>query len=129
MTETQTQVSQQSVNEVNERSLLDDPALQERVAYELPKLLANIVDPNTDSKKVRSLTIKINFMPTADRRYVTTISTVTPKLLPTDPIQSNLMLHQIGNHVQAVTIGNQTPGQRDFDGNEEPEAVIIKQIK
>lgn len=120
----------ETMTEINEKSLLEvaNGGVIERISYELPKVLANISDPNTDAQKVRSMTITVKFIPSKDRQFVGLGFVVNSKLQPTDPISATLMLQNVGNKVQAIEIGKQTPGQMDLDGNEEPQAAVIKQI-
>jgi hypothetical protein len=102
--------------------------VKERIAYEMPRILANIVDPNTDAKKARTMTITVKFTPSADRMYPSVSFTVNSKLQPTDPIHTTLMLYDEGNGVQALEVGKQIPGQGNLDGSEEPQAAILEQI-
>jgi hypothetical protein len=121
---------QKTVTEINEISLLDmaNGGVAERIAYELPQIINNIADPNTAAKKMRSMTIKVKFTPTEDRGFTAVEFEVSSKLQPTDPISATLMLQHFGDKVQAIEIGKQAPGQLDLDGNEEPQAAVIKQI-
>jgi hypothetical protein len=117
--------------QVNEKSLLDmaNGAIKERVGYEIPKILANIADPNTDAKKQRQLQITVKFTPSDDRSFIAVTTTVSSKLQPTDPIPTSLILHSDGNKLQAVEYSNQIPGQGDFDGTEEPQSAFLQQIE
>ena len=131
MTETREKVEiSGKTQEQCRKALLDlaNGGVRERIAYEIPRILANIKDPNTSAKKIRSLTIKVNFVPSEDRRFVSTNFTVQPKLQPTDPITTTLMLYDSDSGVQAIEVGEQIPGQRDLDGNEEPQAALLEQI-
>jgi hypothetical protein len=67
-------------------------ALAERVNVELQKILENIADPNTDAKKVRSLTVKLTFK--ADDKRDVILSTVVAKstLAPARDIESKLIM-------------------------------------
>jgi hypothetical protein len=116
---------------MNEKSLLDmaNGAIKERVGYEIPRILENIVDPNTDPKKPRQLQITVKFTPGSDRSIVAVAATVSTKLQPTDPIPTNLVLTEMGERVQAVEYNSKTvPGQGHLDGGFEPEPAVLQQI-
>ena len=55
-----------NTGEVKEISILDmmNGAIGERVAYELTRIMKNCRDFNTESKKARTLTIKLSIVPT-----------------------------------------------------------------
>lgn len=67
-------------------------ALAERVNVEIQKILENIADPNTDAKKVRTLTVKLSFK--ADDKRDVILSTVVAKstLAPARDIESKLIM-------------------------------------
>jgi hypothetical protein len=127
-----TKTNPEITTQINEKSLLDmaNGAIKERVSYEIPKILANITDPNTDPKKQRTLTITVKFSPGADRSIVAVAATVSSKLQPTDPIPTNLVLTEMGsNRVQAVEYNSgQVPGQGDLNGGEVSQPSNIQQI-
>ncbi len=47
---------------------------------ELNRVLANILDPNTDPKAIRSLTLTVKFKPSEDRDLAATVMEVKSKL-------------------------------------------------
>jgi len=117
--------------QVTVKNLLDmaNGGFNERIAYEIPKILANIKDPNTDPKKARELTIKVKFTPLENRSMFSTTVTVTPKLQPTNPISTSFLLSEHGGVLQAVEYNiEKPPGQGDLDGEFNPEPAILAQI-
>ena len=52
-------------------------ALQERVDRAIAKVVDNILDPNTDAKKKRTIQIAITFVPNEDDREDVSVMTST----------------------------------------------------
>ena len=77
-----------NTGEVKEISILDmmNGAIGERVAYELTRIMKNCRDFNTESKKARTLTIKLSIVPTENRDSVAVRAEVSSKLVPVKPI-------------------------------------------
>ena len=52
---------------MDKKSIIDmaQGAVVERIDYEMSRMIDNIIDPNTDPKKKRTLTIKIDITPDA----------------------------------------------------------------
>jgi hypothetical protein len=62
-----------------------DGALVEAFEVELAKVIANVMDQNTEAKKRRSITMTVDFHPKDDRTQINvefTISTKTAGLIP-----------------------------------------------
>jgi hypothetical protein len=104
-------------------------AINERIAYELPKIIDNLLDPNTDPTKVRTLTIKVNFKCDKSRTVFTTETKVEPKLIPTDSIPMQFTLFGCGKDATLLEITTQVPGQQDIHGNVQEEPKTIKTIR
>lgn len=67
-------------------------AIQERVDYEMSKIIDNIIDPNTNPTKKRQLTLTITFEPDDERRMVKVSAQSKSKLEPTSPVATALLL-------------------------------------
>jgi len=103
-------------------------AILERVDYEIPRILANILDPNTAPNKKRSLTITLNFHPDSYRENITlTCDVKPPKLEQTNPVQTALYVtnDEQGN-AAFVELTKQLPGQIDLLNDVTPEQVKLK---
>ena len=101
-------------------------ALGEEVSSKLGDIAANLMDPNTDHKKVRELSIKIKFT-TNEAREIATVEAVTSiKLQPSKPVITQLAFGPDGNgELVAVELTRQVPGQQNVFGGEEPTAKLI----
>jgi hypothetical protein len=73
-----------------------DGAVAERVNIELQKALENLADPNTDPKKVRSITVKISMKGDEKRDLANVTVTATTKLAPAKDIETKIVLDRDG---------------------------------
>jgi hypothetical protein len=75
-------------------------AIQELFNHEMAKVLHNIQDVNTDPRKLRSITIKVTFQPSADRNAAALDIDVTSKLANTLGAEATVFLgkDEEGNH-------------------------------
>lgn len=106
-------------------------AIEERIDLEVPKIIDNIQDLNTNAKKKRVLTITIEFEPNNERDRVTMNTTVKSKLEPTNSIQTSLAVgfdRTTGEQMVVELVPN-IPGQLDMSGNEQEEPKVIKLIR
>ena len=100
----------------------------ERFDYEVPKILENILDENTDPKAKRAITLKMTFIPSDDRLSVRAVMDTNVKLAPTTPIQTFLY---VGNNpqtgeMQVVEMVPEVPGQQTMDGGEQESPAVLK---
>lgn len=117
---------------MNNKSIIDmaNGAIKERVDYEMPRIIDNIMDPNTRADKKRSLTLQLDFTPDADRRQINVSVTAKSKLEPTNPVTTALHITGDSNgEVQAVEMVPQIPGQQDVYGREQEEPAALRLIK
>lgn len=94
-------------------------ALQERINRALAKVADNVLDPNTDAKKKRSITIKLSFIPKEDdREDVTVGAEVNVSLASEDGVATNMFMSKDINTKQ-ITISEyekgEIKGQMSFD--------------
>jgi len=104
-------------------------AINERIAYALPKIIDNLLDPNTDPTKVRTLTVKVKIKGDKSRTVFTTETHVEPKLIPTNGIPIQFTLFNTGDEITLLELTPQIPGQQDFNGNVQEDPKIIKTIR
>ena len=90
-------------------------AIKERVDYDAARVVENILDPNTDAKAKRKITLTIEFLPSADRTHITVHTGSKAALAPTAPVETSLgeLLPQVA-------------GQMDMDGSAAPEPKVLK---
>jgi hypothetical protein len=73
-----------------------DGAVAERVNIELQKVLENLADPNTDPKKVRTVTVKISMKGDEKRDLANVTVTAATKLAPAKDIETKIVLDRDG---------------------------------
>lgn len=96
---------------------LAEGGAREQIDREIRKIMANIMDVNTDIKKKRALTIKVEFEPDANRQTVTTHISVKSSLAPQISIGTTMMVGRDSETgmVQAAELRSTIPGQTFFD--------------
>lgn len=105
-------------------------AIQERVDYEMVKVVDNILDINTKAARKRTLTLSIDFVPDDERQTIQIRATAKFKLEPTNPVSTSLYITGDANgEMVAVEMVPQTPGQTMLDGTEQPEPAVLRLIK
>lgn len=60
-------------------------AIQEQINCEMGKVMANIVDPNTDAKTARKLTITLTMKPDENREIINFSAQIKAVLAPIKP--------------------------------------------
>lgn len=97
-------------------------SIMEKVDREYAKVLKNIQDPNTDSIKVREITIKLKITADHERKNPTILAQVTSKLQPVNPVKVNLfdvevLDQETGESVKAQQEASDiASGQINIDG-------------
>lgn len=99
---------------------LDLPALgagslQEKVDKELEKVFDNILDPNTDIKTKRKLTITLTMVPDDTREVIGTSMEVKSSLAPQKGVATTVLVGQKDGKVYANELKSKIPGQTYFD--------------
>lgn len=103
--------------ETEEISLFDllDGGVKELAALNLSRVLENIRDVNTEAKKVRSLSVKFNFLPNEDRDEVGVTIAVDCKTVPVRAVGTTLDIGEDHGQTVAVERPKYTPGQLRLD--------------
>lgn len=106
-------------------------AIQERIDYEMAKVIDNILDPNTSTKKKRKLTLTMELQPDDNRQTVFVNCTAKSALCPTNPVSTSLYITGDGatGEVVAVETVPNVPGQQDMFGEEQEAAPILKMVR
>lgn len=108
-------------------SELMDGGVEERFNQELDKVWQNVYDPNTDSKRARTLTLKVKIVPNERRDSCDFRVNVTSSLAPYADLTQTVML-SVGadSEIRATERTDQVPGQISMDGDETPMPKTIE---
>lgn len=102
-------------------------AIQERVDYEVSKVIDNILDANTDPTAKRKVTLTVELKPDEERQVVKISATAKSTLAPTVPVGTSLVITSNGNgEMMLAEIVPQVPGQVSMDGSVQEEPKILK---
>ena len=120
-------------SELDKKSILEMAmgAIQERVDYEVGKVIDNILDVNTAATGKRKITVGLVLTPSADRTTIIVSATAKSVMVPTDPITTSLCITTMpgtGEMVVAEMVP-QIPGQLSMDGDEQDGPKILKFAK
>jgi hypothetical protein len=102
-------------------------AIMERIDYEMGRVIQNILDPNTDPKKARKITVELKFVASADRTFIQVEASAKSKLESTTAIQTSLSTYTPLDGVpQFIENTAQVAGQLDMFGGETPQPNILQ---
>ena len=102
-------------------------AIQERVDYEVSRVVDNILDMNTEAKVKRKVTLTIVMVPDDDRQVVKIEASAKSTLAPVTPVGTSLVITADGNGEMILAeIVPQVPGQLSLTGQEQEEPKILK---
>ena len=88
-------------------------AFEERVDYEMDKVIQNILDPNTKATAKRKITLTIELTPDDERRQIQVSVTAKSTLAATNPVAE--MVPQV-------------PGQLNMDGTQQEAPKLLKLV-
>ena len=105
-------------------------AIMEQTDIEVGKIIGNILDLNTDSKKKRTLSLTVDFIPSSERTQVVITATAKCKLQPNNAIQTSLFVgvNASTGELCATEMVPNVPGQIGLDGSTQEEAKILKMV-
>lgn len=102
-------------------------AIQERVDYEVSRVVDNILDMNTEAKVKRKVTLTIVMTPDEDRQVVKIEASAKSTLAPVTPVGTSLVITADGNGEMILAeIVPQVPGQLSTSGQEQEKPKILK---
>lgn len=106
-------------------------AIQERIDYEMSKVIDNILDPNTEATAKRKLVLTIEFKPDSNRQTVSVTSVAKSTLCATNPVATALYItgEDGTGEVTAVEMVPNITGQLDMLGMEQEPAPVLKLVK
>lgn len=104
-------------------------AIEERVDYEMSRIIDNIIDVNTKATGKRTLTIKIDLIPADDRRTIAVSATAKSSLVATNAVTTSLYVTNDHNGEMAVVeMVPQIPGQMNLEEQEQQAPPVLKLI-
>ena len=101
------------MNEQNQRDSIMSMArgaFEERVDYEMDKVIQNILDPNTKATAKRKITLTIELTPDDERRTIGVSVTAKSTLAATEMVP-------------------QVPGQMNMDGTQQEAPKLLKLVQ
>lgn len=102
-------------------------AIQERVDYEVSRVVDNILDLNTEAKVKRKVVLTIEMVPDADRQVVKIAASAKSTLAPVVPVGTSLVVTADSNGEKILAeIVPQVPGQMSMTGTVQEEPKILK---
>lgn len=102
-------------------------AIQERVDYEMRRVVDNILDENTKATAKRKITLTVELIPDDERQKINVSVVAKSALAPTNPIATSLYIagDARGEMVIAEMVP-QVPGQMFMGGGEQEQPKILK---
>ena len=117
------------MNEQNQRDSIMSMArgaFEERVDYEMDKVIQNILDPNTKATAKRKITLTIELTPDDERRTIGVSVTAKSTLAATNPVY----VTSDGNGELVVAeMVPQVPGQMNMDGTQQEAPKLLKLVQ
>ena len=102
-------------------------AIQERVDYEVSRVVDNILDMNTEAKVKRKVVLTIVMTPDDDRQVVKIEASAKSTLAPVTPVGTSLVITADGNgEMMLAEIIPQVPGQISMTGEVQEQPKILK---
>lgn len=102
-------------------------AIQERVDYEVSRVVDNILDMNTEAKVKRKVVLTITMTPDEDRQVVKIEASAKSTLAPVTPVGTSLVITADSNGEMILAeIVPQVPGQISMIGDEQEAPKILK---
>lgn len=105
-------------------------AFQERVDYEMSRVIDNILDLNTKATAKRKITLTIELTPDDERRQIHVAVTAKSTLATTNPVATSLCITSDGNGEMVVAeMVPQIPGQLNMDGTQQESPKLLKLVQ
>ena len=102
-------------------------AIQERVDYEVTRVIDNILDVNTKPTEKRKVVLTIEMKPDEARQVITLSASAKSTLAATTPIASSLVITADDKGKPMVAeIVPQVPGQVSMDGDVQEKPMLLK---
>lgn len=104
-------------------------AIEEKVDYEVSRVIDNILDVNTKPDAKRKITITLEFLPDAERKHIALAATAKSALVPTAAVATSMIITSDGNGEMVIAeMVPQIPGQLNMDGGEQAQPKILRLV-
>ena len=111
---------------MNDLNMLMNGAVNERWQDALQRLTRNVLDPNTDAKKARKITLVLTVKPNDRRDGGEKTFDIKETLAPPVPVSQMVFFgRDDAGAVTATQKLDQVPGQMNMDGGETPQPVSV----
>lgn len=111
------------------RQMTASEITEERVDYEMDKVIQNILDPNTKATAKRKITLTIELTPDDERRQIQVSVTAKSTLAATNPVATSLYVTGDSNGELVVAeMVPQVPGQLNMDGTQQEQPKLLKLV-
>lgn len=118
------------MNETNSIMQMARGAFEERVDYEMEKVVHNILDPNTKASAKRKITLTMEFIPDEERKQVNVVVTAKSLLATTNPVATSLCItNDTNGELVIAEMVPHIPGQLHLDGTEQENPKILRIVK
>lgn len=103
-------------------------AIQERVDYEVSKVVDNILDLNTDPTAKRKITLTIELKPDENRQFIKIAASSKSQLAPVLPVGTTLGIASVPETGEMILVEStpQVPGQVGMDGSIQEAPKLLK---
>lgn len=102
-------------------------AIQERVDYEVSKVIDNILDVNTETKKKRKIVLTIELVPDENRQFISLSASAKSTLAPVIPVGTTLGIAADHNGEMVIVESvPQVPGQMSMSGAVQEPPKLLK---
>ncbi|HIW72658.1 MAG TPA: replication terminator protein [Candidatus Levilactobacillus faecigallinarum] len=99
---------------------LANGAIQEKLDHTMKDVMTNILNPNTDAKKKRKVTITLTMAPSENRDTLTLDAQVKATLVPENAATTTVLVgRNDGGYIEANELKSGTKGQTYFDPDDE----------
>lgn len=103
-------------------------AIEERVDYEMDRVIANIIDQNTKATGKRKVTITLELVPDEYRQVIAVSASAKAALVPTNAVTTSLYVSSARSTGELLVqeIPPQVPGQLALGGGEQEEPKLLR---
>lgn len=118
-------------NELRRESILSmaQGAIEEKVNYEVSRVIDNILDMNTKPDAKRKITITLEFSPDSERKHIHIAASAKSTLVPTAAVSTALMITSDGNGEMVIAeMVPQIPGQLNLNGGEQEQPKLLRLV-
>ena len=120
------------MNNIKEVNILElaKGAIQEQINGEVDRVMANILDPNTDAKATRKLSITLTFKPNENREVVSCSAQAKSTIAPIKAITTSIFVEaDKSGKPRASELTKNDPNQLDmFEENQVTNVLKLRSV-